>query len=111
MFAVVLVVSGIADRGYSAENGSDPSEQKSVSPAQPDKPGGLTPEQKRTYAHLLAKWWLPILLLLIIFVVLLMVVTRAMKLWVLDRKQEVKFDAVDDVWSQASDKHKDEKKT
>jgi hypothetical protein len=46
---------------------------------------------------------MPILLLLVIFVVLLMVSARAFRMWVLGRQKPVKFDPVDDVWSQAKD--------
>ena len=110
MLAAVLLVSLAGGRGYCAEGGAAGSDEKAGTITSADKPAGLTAEQKRTLAHHLAKWWLPILLLLIIFVVVLMVVTRAMKLWVLGRGRPVKFDPVDDVWSQAKDKQEGPRK-
>ena len=70
---------------------------ETASPAGPEQsePG---PEQKRTYARLFARIWLPVLLLLIVFVVLLMVVTRHLRLWVLGRHGQVKFGPTEDLW-------------
>jgi hypothetical protein len=87
----------------SAPAGSDGTGTAGTTVAKTEKPAELTPEQKRTYAHLLAKWWMPTLLLIIIFIVVLMVVTRALRMWILGRSKPVKFNPVEDVWSQAKD--------
>jgi hypothetical protein len=94
MVATALIVGAVGAGGYADDEGPT---------VKPEKPGGFTLDQKRKYAHLLGRYWLPTLLLLIIFVVVLMVVTRALRLWVLGRGRPVKFDKVEDVWSQAKD--------
>ena len=98
--ALMLGLAGVP--AYGEQSGADLSAPGTAD--KPDKSGGLTREQKRTYARLLAKYWLPTLLLLVILVVMLMVATRALKRWLLDRDRPVKFDPVEDVWSQAENK-------
>ena len=101
--AVALVLLA-GQRAYCPEPPAQDSGLAAPASENPDESGGrLTPEQKRSYARTFARTWLPILLLLIIFVVLLMVVTRHLKLWMLDRRRPVKFKPVDDVWWQKKD--------
>jgi hypothetical protein len=111
IMAPLVLMPGVAGaRAYGADSGADVSAPEPATVDKPEKPGGLTLEQKRTYARLLAKYWLPTLLLLVIFVVMLMVVTRALKRWLLDRDRPVKFDPIEDVWSQAENKSDKRKK-
>lgn len=105
IMAPLTLMLGLAGApAYGEQSGADVSAPAPVTIDKPDKPSGLTPEQKRTYARLLAKYWLPMLLLLVVFVVMFMVSTRALKRWLLDRDRPVKFDPVEDVWSQAENK-------
>jgi len=99
LLVVLLWTDGV---GYGDESAADSPgvDTDTGAVSKPQQSTGLTPEQKRTYARLFARWWLPTLLLLIIFVVVLMVVTRTLKNWVLGRSRPVRFDPVKDVWSQ-----------
>ena len=107
-----MILCLAAGSGYGAADDPDKSGTASGAVVKTEKPGALTPEQKKSLAHMLARYVLPVLLLLIIFVVILMVLTRAFRLWVLGRGRPVKFDPVDDLWSQAKDEHpRKEKKT
>ena len=108
--ALALMLGPAGARAYGEQSGADRPALKLATADKSDKPSGLTPEQKKTYARLLAKYWLPTLLLIVVFVVMLMVVTRALKRWLLDRDRPVKFDPVEDVWSQAENKSDKRKK-
>ena len=101
---LAMVVLGFTGgRVHADAADSDKSGAATGSVTKGEKPGGLTAEQKKSYARFLARWVMPILLLLVIFVVLVMVSSRAFRMWILGRQKPVKFGPVNDVWSQAKD--------